>query len=213
MPSAVLFDFDGTLLDTESTVLTAWREEYDRHGLELAEDVWLATIGTDFDRYALLAELAGPAFDKERCRIRKRARETELVSALGLREGITECIAEVARAGIRLGIVSSSPADWVLPHLDRLALRDQFDVVVTRESARRAKPHPDLYLAALGRLGVPAALAVAVEDSRHGVAAALAAGIRCVAFPNCVTRRQDLSHADAVANAAELSSYVLEAAG
>ena len=86
-------------------------------------------------------------------------------------------------------------------------------MVVTRESARRAKPHPDLYLAALGRLGVPAALAVAVEDSRHGVAAALAAGIRCVAFPNCVTRRQDLSHADAVANAAELSSYVLEAAG
>jgi beta-phosphoglucomutase-like phosphatase (HAD superfamily) len=65
MPSAVLFDFDGTLLDTESTVLTAWREEYGRHGLELAEDVWLATIGTDSDRYAILAELAGPAFDKE----------------------------------------------------------------------------------------------------------------------------------------------------
>jgi len=212
MPAAVLFDFDGTILDTESTSLTAWREEYFRHGLDLVDDAWLATIGTDADRYAALAELAGPGFDRERSWIRERARETELVLALGLREGIAECLAEVARTGIRLAIVSSSPADWVLGRLDRLALRTQFDVVVTRESAARAKPHPDLYVAALGRLGVPADQAVAVEDSRHGVAAALAAGIRCVAFPNRVTRRQDLSHAHAVASAADLSSYLLRAA-
>lgn len=211
-PSAVLFDFDGTILDTESTGLAAWREEYGHHGLELVEDLWLATIGTDADRYVALAELAGPGFDEAQCRTRERARERELVSALSLREGITECLAEVVRAGIQLAIVSSSPADWVLPHLDRLALRDRFDVVVTRESATRAKPHPDLYLAALGRLHVPANNAVAVEDSRHGVAAALAAGVRCVAFPNRVTRRQDLSHAHAVASAADLSSYLLPAA-
>jgi len=146
MPSAVLFDFDGTLLDTESTVLAAWREEYRRHSLELDEDAWLTTIGTDSDRYAVLAELVGPGFDEERCRTRKRAREAELVAALGLREGIAGCLSEVMQAGIRIAVVSGSPADWVLPHLDRLAIRDQFDVVVTREFAARAKPHPDLYL-------------------------------------------------------------------
>ena len=209
MPSAVLFDFDGTLLDTESTLLAAWREEYGRHSLELDEDAWLTSIGTDTDRYAVLAELVGPGFDEQRCRASKRAREAELIASLGLREGIAACLSDLTQAGIRLAVVSGSPADWVLPHLDRLTLRDQFDLVVTRESAARAKPHPDLYLAALGRLGVPAAEAVAVEDSAHGVAAALAAGIRCVAFPNRVTRRQDLTRAHEVADATVLASRLL----
>lgn len=210
MPAAVLFDFDGTLLDTESTVLAAWREEYRHHGLELDIDVWMGTIGTDRDRYADLAELAGPGFDEDRCRTRKRAREAELVAALKLREGIAECLTMAGQAGARLGVVSSSPAGWVLPHLDRLTLTGQFDVVITRECAARSKPHPDLYLAALGQLGVTAKAAIAVEDSRHGVTAAIAAGIRCVAFPNPVTRHQDLSHAHALASSAKLASCLLQ---
>jgi beta-phosphoglucomutase-like phosphatase (HAD superfamily) len=85
--------------------------------------------------------------------------------------------------------------------LDRLALLDLFAVVVTREDAGRTKPAPDLYLTALSRLDVPASDALAVEDSANGVAAARAAGIRCIAFPNSVTARQDLSHADVLAQA------------
>ena len=94
--------------------------------------------------------------------------------------------------------MSSSPASWVRPHLDRLALLDRFDTIVTREDAERSKPFPDLYLTALARLNVPPTGAVAIEDSANGVAAARAAGIRCVAFPNPITARQDLRHADAV---------------
>jgi beta-phosphoglucomutase-like phosphatase (HAD superfamily) len=87
----------------------------------------------------------------------------------------------------------------VRSHLKRFSLLDQFDEIVTREDAARSKPHPDLYEIALSRLAVDAADAIAIEDSSNGVAAALAAGIRCIAFPNPVTVRQDLNSAHAVA--------------
>jgi len=140
----------------------------------------------------------------ERCQKRKRALEARLVSALDLREGILDCLKNAARVGIRLGVVSSSPSRWVLPHLERLVLGEYFEVIVTREDAERAKPHPDLYLVALSRLGVHAAGTVAVEDSANGVTAAVAAGIRCIAYPNSVTRRQDLTHANAVVDGSDL---------
>ena len=199
MAKAVLFDFDGTILDTESTVLIAWREEYEHHGLQLDEDAWLSALGGDQDRYAALAEQVGDSYDLVASQARKRQREFELVAGLVLRDGIDDCLLEARRAGLSLGLVSSSPASWVLPHLERLSLLDRFDVVVTREDAERSKPFPDLYLAALSRLEVSATDAVAIEDSANGVAAARAAGIRCVAFPNPITVRQDLGHADVLA--------------
>jgi HAD superfamily hydrolase (TIGR01509 family) len=197
--NALLFDFDGTILDTESTVLRAWREEYEHHGLELDEQAWLGALGGDQDRYAALARQVGDSYDRVASQTRKRRREAELVASLALRDGIDECLREARQAGWTLGLVSSSPASWVRPHLDRLALLDRFDTVVTREDAERAKPFPDLYLAALARLDVSPTDAVAIEDSANGVAAARAAGVRCVAFPNPITARQDLRHADVLA--------------
>ena len=83
-------------------------------------------------------------------------------------------------------------------HLDRLGLLSAFEVVVTRESAPRAKPAPDLYLEALARLAVSPDRALVVEDAANGVAAARAARLRCLAFPNAVTVHQDLSDADEI---------------
>ncbi|MDQ1701366.1 MAG: hypothetical protein QOJ46_2779 [bacterium] len=192
-PVAVLFDFDGTLLDTESVALLTWVEEYRAHGLSLDQDAWIAAVGAETDHYATLARHVGPAFDLAACHGRRRGRENALVAAVEPADGIEAALTALAAAGTRLAVVSSSPATWVLPHLDRLGWMGRFEAVVTREDAARAKPHPDLYVMALARLGVRPHDVVAVEDSANGVRAAVAAGLRCVAMPNPVTAHHDLS--------------------
>ncbi len=102
--------------------------------------------------------------------------------------------------------MSSSPAHWVHGHLSRLGLLERFAFVVTREDAVRAKPHPDLYLAALERLEVDPAHVLVVEDSVNGVAAAHAAGLSAVAVPNAVT--QDQPHAVTVLETVALWSHL-----
>lgn len=193
--SAVLFDFDGTLLDTESVALRTWVEEYASHGLSLDKDAWIATVGAEANHYDTLASHVGPSFDLTACRARRRAREDTLVDAVEPAAGIDDALTSLAADGARIAVVSSSPARWVLRHLDRLGWRQRFETVVTREDAPRPKPHPDLYLVALRRLSLPPAHVVAVEDSANGVRAAIDAGLRCIAMPNPVTSRHDLSHA------------------
>ena len=201
MARALLVDFDGTILDTESCVLAAWREEYEYHGLQLDEDAWLAALGSHQDRFAAFSKLVGQDYDEAASRARKQRRQDELVAALVLRDGVDDCLRQARQLGLHLCVVSSSSSSWVTSHLKRLSLLHLFDVVVTREDAERSKPFPDLYLTALSRLGVAPSAAVAIEDSANGVAAAKSAGIRCVAFPNPVTERQDLSQADVLARA------------
>jgi beta-phosphoglucomutase-like phosphatase (HAD superfamily) len=98
---------------------------------------------------------------------------------------------------LKLGIVSSNDRVWVDVHLSRLEIADTWDVIITADGdTERAKPNPAMYVEALTALGVGPTEAVALEDSPHGVAAAKAAGIFCVAIPNEVTAELDLSGAD-----------------
>lgn len=197
--SAIFFDFDGTLLDTETTVLASWEAEYAYHGQVLDRAAWLGGIGTEGrDWYAILEALVGPDFDRADAQVRRRAHEADLVADLVLREGIVECLADAHDRGLVLAVVSSSPRDWVVGHLERLDLLSRFGAVITREDAARAKPHPDLYLEALKRLDLSPHDVLAVEDSANGVAAAVAAGLTVIAIPNPVTQAQTFTAASAV---------------
>ena len=95
-------------------------------------------------------------------------------------------------------VASSSSLGWVEGHLVRLGLREHFTGIRCRDHVKRTKPDPDVYLAALEHLGLRPSEAIAIEDSPHGVSAAKAAGLVCVAVPNEVTRPLDFSHADLV---------------
>lgn len=197
--SAVFFDFDGTLVDTESTVLASWEAEYSHHGQVLDRSAWLSGVGTEgHDWYADLEKLVGPSFDRATAQARRRASEADLVADLALREGLVECLDEAHERGLVLAVVSSSPRDWVLSHLGRLDLLARFDAVITREDAARAKPYPDLYIEALRRLDLSAEDVLVVEDSLNGVAAAVAAGLTVIAIPNPVTSAQTFTAAAAV---------------
>jgi HAD superfamily hydrolase (TIGR01509 family) len=206
---ALLFDFDGTLVDTESTVLASWLHVYEHAGHELDLDRWLDTVGGDVDaRYEALAGLIGDAFDRQAAHELRRTFELGLVGDLPLRDGFGELLDQAAAAGLRLAVVSSSPAAWVRGHLSRLRALDRFELVLTREDAARAKPAPDLYLAALDRLALRPDQALVVEDATNGVLAAHAAGLEAVVVPNPVTARQRHMEVPVLPDATALWAHV-----
>jgi beta-phosphoglucomutase-like phosphatase (HAD superfamily) len=183
---AVIFDFDGLLMDTESTGLASWQWEWRQHGLELEEAGFFADHGGDVteQRYAQLAESVGPGFRREISHARRVAYREGLHRELDLSAGIGEWLAQAGPLGLRLAVASSSPGGWVRGHLSRAGVLTNFEVLASGDEVQRPKPDPAVYELALARLGLPAARAVAVEDTPHGVAAARTAGIRCIAIPN-----------------------------
>lgn len=195
---AILFDFDGLILETETPVFQAWSEVFADHGQELSLDFWKTIIGTNtFDTIGELEARLGHPLDREAVTRVRRARELELAHAQPLRPGVAELIAEARGAGLKLAVASSSTRRWVTGHLEHRGLTHQFDCVRCRDDeGGRSKPDPAVYLAALACLGVPATAAVAIEDSPHGIAAARAAGLRCVAVPGPLTEDLDLTAAD-----------------
>jgi HAD superfamily hydrolase (TIGR01509 family) len=196
---AIVFDFDGLILETETPSYRSWSEIYREHGHELPMDRWLDYIGREagwFDALAHLESLVGTSFDRDSVRSRRDALKSDLIARLDVMAGVRDYIAEGRGLGLRLAIASSSPRAYVHGHVERLGLVGAWDAVVCREDAPRAKPAPDLYVRAVEELGVAPAEAVAIEDSPNGIAAAKAAGLRVVAVPNEVTGTLDLSRAD-----------------
>ena len=195
---AVLLDFDGLIMDTESCLLRSWAEEYERVGLPFSLADWRRDFGSDpghQQRLTAMSERLGAGFDVEMCRERRWQRHQELATAEAAAPGVPEFLEWAAVRGLASAVVSSSPRSWVVPHLDRLGLLAGFDAVCTGDEVRNRKPAPDLFLLALDRLGVQAEAAVAIEDSSIGLAAATAAGVPCVVVPNPVTRAQDFTAA------------------
>jgi HAD superfamily hydrolase (TIGR01509 family) len=196
---ALVFDFDGTLADTESAVLRSWQEVFLAHGTELPLAAWYAVIGTQHTTPAmfdLLAELV-PGVDTEALRPKTKARVFELLETLGPRDGVRSYLDAAKDYGLKLAVASSSSGGWVNPHLERLGLAGYFDAVLTGDR-HKAKPDPDLYLAAIAALGADPHEAIAFEDTPHGVTAAKAAGLTCVAVPNAITESLDFGRADVV---------------
>jgi HAD superfamily hydrolase (TIGR01509 family) len=183
---ALIFDFDGLLMDTETTLLESWRYEWRQHGLELDPEGFFADHGGDVsdDRYAALALAAGPGFDRAVSHARRNAYRQGLHRTLEPAAGIREWFDEAAGLGLRLAVASSSGEQWVRGNLARVGLADRLDVMACGNEVPAHKPDPAVYRLALHRLGVGHHEAIAFEDTPHGVAAAQAAGLACVAIPN-----------------------------
>jgi HAD superfamily hydrolase (TIGR01509 family) len=195
---AIVFDFDGLILDTEEPIYQSWLEVYEAHGEALPFERWVQIVGSttaEFHPQHHLEERLGRALSPEVLQQRV-GRRTELILAQQMLPGIVQHIDSAKALGLKLGVASSSTRDWVGGHLGRLGILGKFDCVRCRDDVTNAKPAPDLYIAILDCLGVKASEAIAIEDSPNGVIAAKSAGMRCVAIPNNITAGLDLSHAD-----------------
>jgi HAD superfamily hydrolase (TIGR01509 family) len=196
---AVVFDFDGLILDTEVPAYQAWAEIYKDHGVELPLEKWLDYIGREggwFDPYAHLEALTGAKIDRDITKARRTARRDELLAANELIAGVVELFADAKANGMKVGIASSSRREWVCGHLERLAFMEGWDAIACFDDVGVAKPKPDLYLRVVELLGVAPNETIALEDSPNGIAAAKAAGLWCVAVPGPLTKDLDLGAAD-----------------
>jgi HAD superfamily hydrolase (TIGR01509 family) len=200
---ALVFDFDGLILDTETPQFHTVAAAFTEYGVELDLADWQDIVGTaDHPHWSeMLADALGERadavdFDEVR-QVRQVDYHGRLAELVPL-PGVIELVEAAAAQGLGLAVASSSPLDWVDGHLTRLGLRGHFSSLHTRDHVERTKPAPDLFQRAVKALDVDAARSVALEDSPHGVTAARAAGMAVVACPNEVTRGQPFDFADLV---------------
>ncbi len=192
MIKALVFDFDGTIIDTESAEYETWQEVYGRYGEELPLEQWSLIVGTaghTFDVLAYLEERVGQPLPREEIRAERRRRDDLIVGVMAARDGVVDLVRQARAEGVLLAIASSSPRAWVVRHLTRLGLLADFPVIASFDETGRGKPDPACFLLALRQLGVQASEAVAIEDSPNGAMAAVAAGLPCLVVPNPVTAR------------------------
>jgi putative hydrolase of the HAD superfamily len=184
-------------MDTETTSLESWRYEWRAWGLTLDERTFFADHGGDIteERYQLLGNAVGSTYDRELSHRRRPAFRDTLHTDLGLSPGMPEWLDEATTQGWRLAVASSSPREWVQTHLDRAGVTQRFEVIACGDDVAQHKPHPAVYLLALAQLNITADNAVAIEDTEHGVRAARAAGLACIAVPH--QRARDKHFADA----------------
>jgi HAD superfamily hydrolase (TIGR01509 family) len=194
----LVFDFDGLILDTEVPDFQCWQEIYEAHGSRLDLEEYAHCIGTvnAFDAWAHLAQRIGRPLDLAALQPRRQARMQDLIAAQEVRPGVCAYLDDAAALGLKLGVASSSSRQWVAGHLARFGLIDRFHAIRCSDDVTRVKPDPELYRSVCELLGVDPAHAIAFEDSPNGILAAKRAGMTCVAVPNPLTARLDLSGAD-----------------
>jgi len=211
---AIILDFDGLILDTESPLHASWMEVFEQHGLDMEQEQWASLLGSKADvpeAYAILEQHLGRRLDREKLHQTRIARELRLLEQETVLTGVRELIEEAQTTGLSLAVASSSDHAWVDGLLAKHNLIEFFDHVVCAEDVAQAKPAPDLFLKALSLLCVEPHQAIVFEDSEHGVRAAKTAGIFCVAVPNKITRCLTFADADLIVSSVadhSLGEYV-----
>lgn len=184
--SAVIFDLDGLVLDSESGYRAAWRRAAAEWGATLDEDFFLALSGqeagvVDHALAAILGEEA--ALRRFWARATQHWREHVERHGIAVCPGFHELMTWLGERRVPCALATNSRMRHALECLRVAGLMDVFACLAARDQVRRGKPAPDVYLAAAARLGVAAADCLALEDSPVGLASARAAGMRCILVP------------------------------
>ena len=191
MIRALILDFDGTVIDTETAWYIAFRDAYKEYGVELTLEQYSQCIGTSlhfFNPYEYLVTDLKLPIDLNKFRISVQACHANLMEKEQVRPGIVHFLKSAKDQGLKIGLASSSKLEWVNRFLDRLGLRNFFQCIRTADDVKHVKPHPELYLQTLNCLEVDGHEAIAIEDSPNGYRAAITAGLHCVVVPNIITQ-------------------------
>lgn len=195
--SAVLFDFDGVILDSEWPIYETWKNLFAREGQVLESEMYAQCIGSDFDTWSpqsYLESLTGKSYEWERENAQRQViLEADLEESPPM-DGVRELLSFLQDT--KTAVVSSSTHSWVDRWIEKLELDPYFEALVCRGDAPRIKPAPDLYLEAARRLGVSPSECLVIEDSMNGLISAKTAGMQVLVVPNRLTRFYDFAEAD-----------------
>ena len=189
--TAIMFDLDGVIIDTEPLHERTKRMAFDQYGVTAPEDFYAQFIGrSDKDMVKGVVEQFAPSLEWRDVLARKHELFNEMEGEIELIPGAAEFIAAARKCFDKLALVTSATRRNQQYALRRFELESSFDVIVTAEDIVRTKPDPEPYLTAVSRLGVPAETCLVIEDSTHGVASANAAGCAVVAITTSFTAGQ-----------------------
>ena len=202
MPKALIFDFDGLIVDTETVIYESWAEIYEKNGQILELNTYKNCVGSDFEKFHPGIELekrTGKKFnwttiDAERENLIREGLEQQKE-----RTGIRHFIEYAKAKSLDLAIASSSSRNWVLGWIKKLGLMEHFSAFANRDDVQKIKPDPELFLTAANLLGIHPGEALIFEDSENGLKAATAAGIPCAIITNPITAGGNFSEAIIVA--------------
>lgn len=197
---ALIFDFDGLILDTEVPDYISWQEVYQSYGVELPLKKWTSIVGgsaeSNFEPHEYLESQIGKKVDREQIWVNRRKSYLNHLENQSILPGVLDYLESAKRLGLKLAVASSSPANWVGGHLSRLDLTSYFDEICTADDVEQTKPNPALFLLAAEKVGAQPDEVIVFEDSYNGVLGAKRAGMLVVAVPNQLTDGLDLSMAD-----------------
>jgi len=201
MIKAVIFDMDGVIIDSEPIHFKSDQLTLKHLGVEISHEELNKYVGVSNPvMWAELKEkyhLAGSIGQlmETQSDFRNTTFGNEKLEPI---TGIPGLLAEIKDAGLKLGLASSSGRDFIEMILTKLGILDYFDVIVSGEEVEKSKPNPDIFLKTAGNLGVNPENCLVIEDSQHGVKAAVLAGMKCIGFHNPNSGTHDLSLADTV---------------
>lgn len=189
MIKAVIFDFDGLILDTE----TAWYESYRKtllrnYKFDLPLREFVKCVGAD-DTYLFnyLRQELGDSFESNKTREHASILHAEKVKTAEAREGVEQYLEDASKAGLKIALATSSKREWAVTHLTNLNLIHYFDHIISQDDVKQIKPAPDLFLKALEKLHMNANEALVFEDSLNGLIAAQKSQLKTIIIPNPVT--------------------------
>ncbi|MFT8362891.1 MAG: HAD-IA family hydrolase [Sporolactobacillus sp.] len=198
MIKAIVFDFDGVILDSERIMYLVMQKMFFDYKVELPLSVWSQAIGTQhgFDAISYLERESGVSIDRHAFSEERDRLFTALVDQEEVLPGVKSVINQAVDLGLKIGLATSSKGNWPRKHLKRLGIADYFQSVLSWDDVKKVKPDPELYLKSITSLGVTAREAIAIEDSFNGSLAAKRAGMFCIVVPNAVTKQMPFGHVD-----------------
>ena len=200
---ALIFDFDGLLVDTETCMYKAWEALLQPYGIDVSPLQVAGLVGKSAPAtalYQLYRQHSGKSCTDTEIKDQVLELAYQFIAQISERDSVRAYLDAAKSLQLKIALATSSEHEHYMPILQRLGLDHYFDYFTGAEEIpeQRRKPQPDIYLASLHKLGVSAHQAIAFEDSPPGITAARSAGISTVAVTNLLTQHLDVSHANLV---------------